>query len=579
SGALTDEGGLGAGLTLNSGGLAINARAPDWSAEFDGQVAARAPHDFSARLSIAGIDAARIQALTGAGETDYVPDGTISARIDAAGSVGSRTLRIGGQATLSAGSLSVAGSRVIDGVDAAVETRDGRLWLTRFAGRGFGGPLSASGDLPLNWVAEYLPAGWRLDQAPAAPKPAAFTLRAEPDLETLGAWLRPEEPRRITGGLTLQLSGTATAPAVEALDAQLVIEPGTVTIREVPFTLAREATVAIARGRATIDRVTITAPAATASAAGTVGLTGERPLDATVSVSGALGFLTSMLPGRLAGRVEADITATGTAAAPSLNGRLSLEDAVWVWPAQRLALRDWSGVVTLSSGTVAVERLTGHLNGGEAEVSGSLTFGGGGAPGIGLRMTVRDAFAEVLEGFRSQADADLTLEAADEGARLTGTLTVTSGAYREPITAMARRFSAPRPATAPVRAGASPLGAVELDVRLTASTPIVIENSAGRIDLVPSMSVRGTLAEPVMFGTLDMVDDGRLTLMGRTFRLSEARVAFSGDGDPDVLIIGETRVGDYLVTLRAGGPVTDMEASYSSDPPLSERDLRSLLVT
>ena len=82
-----------------------------------------------------------------------------------------------------------------------------------------------------------------------------------------------------------------------------------------------------------------------------------------------------------------------------------------------------------------------------------------------------------------------------------------------------------------------------------------------------------------MFGTLDMVDDGRLSLMGRTFRLSEARVAFTGDGDPDVLIIGETRVGDYQVTLRAGGPVSDMEASYSSDPPLSERDLKSLLVT
>ena len=182
--------------------------------------------------------------------------------------------------------------------------------------------------------------------------------------------MRPEEPRRIAGGLTLRVSGTATAPSVEGLNAQLVIEPGTVTIRDVPFTLAKSVTVAIERGQATIERFTITAPAATASAAGTLGLTGERPLDATVSVAGALGFLTSMVPGRLAGRVEADFTATGTAAAPSLNGRLSLDDAVWVWPAQRLALRDWSGVVTLSSGTVAVESLTGHVNGGEAEISG-----------------------------------------------------------------------------------------------------------------------------------------------------------------------------------------------------------------
>ena len=372
-------------LTLKAGHLEVAARAPVWSATIDGQIATEAPHDFSARLSMNGLDAAWVQALTGAWGTEYVPDGAISATIDAAGSVGSRTLRVGGRATLADGSLSVGGSRLIEGVDASVETRDGRLWLTRFAGRGFGGPLSASGDLPLSWVAEYLPEGWHLDQAPAASKPASFALRAEPDLETLGTWLRPEEPGRITGGLTLRVSGTASALAAEALDAGLVIEPGTVTVRDVPFTLARAARVAIERGQATIEPFTLTALAATASASGTVGLTGERPLEAAVSMSGAMEFLRSLLPGRLAGRVEATFTATGTAAAPRLNGQLSLEDAEWDWPEQRLALRDWSGVVTLTPGAVTLERLSGQVNNGEADLSGALTYEGG--VGAGLTLT------------------------------------------------------------------------------------------------------------------------------------------------------------------------------------------------
>ena len=113
----------------------------------------------------------------------------------------------------------------------------------------------------------------------------------------------------------------------------------------------------------------------------------------------------------------------------------------------------------------------------------------------------------------------------------------------------------------------------------TASSPIIIENSAGRLDLVPSMKLQGTLAEPAFFGTLDMVDNGRLTLLGRTFRLSEGRVVFPGVGDPEVQLIGETRVGDYDVTLRTQGPVADLQATYTSDPPLSQRDLQSLLVT
>ncbi len=60
-------------LTLKSGRLEMTARAPVWSATIDGQIATEAPHDFSARLSIAGLDAAWVQALTGAWGTGYVP--------------------------------------------------------------------------------------------------------------------------------------------------------------------------------------------------------------------------------------------------------------------------------------------------------------------------------------------------------------------------------------------------------------------------------------------------------------------------------------------------------------------------
>ena len=62
----------------------------------------------------------------------------------------------------------------------------------------------------------FVEAVWCGDQEYLRIEPAAFTLRAAPDLQTLGTWLRPEEPRRITGGLALRVSGTATALAVEA---------------------------------------------------------------------------------------------------------------------------------------------------------------------------------------------------------------------------------------------------------------------------------------------------------------------------------------------------------------------------
>ena len=65
-----------------------------------------------------------------------------------------------------------------------------------------------------------------------------------------------------------------------------------------------------------------------------------------MSASGALGFLSSLIPGRLAGAFNASFKAAGTAADPSLTGNLSLDDAAWVWQEQRIALRDWSGEAT-----------------------------------------------------------------------------------------------------------------------------------------------------------------------------------------------------------------------------------------
>ncbi|MFO7692913.1 MAG: hypothetical protein R6V57_07510, partial [Vicinamibacterales bacterium] len=167
-------------LSLDAGRVEVNARVPDWGASLNGQVSTAAPREFSATVAVADLTGARLVALVGAQDPEWTADGAIAATLDASGSLDSRTLRVGGQASLAGGALSAGGRRVIDGIDAALEIRDGRLWLSRMAGLGFGGPLSASGDLPLNWIEEYLPGGWRVDDTPVSPKPAAFNMRAEP---------------------------------------------------------------------------------------------------------------------------------------------------------------------------------------------------------------------------------------------------------------------------------------------------------------------------------------------------------------------------------------------------------------
>ncbi len=563
-------------LSLDAGRVEVTAHVPDWSATIDGHVSVTAPHEFAAAVSVADLGSTRLLALLGAQDPAWTVDGTIAAKIEASGAIDSRKVRVGGQAAVAGGALRAGDSPIVDGLDAAMEVRNGRLRLTRLEGSCFNGPLTASGDLPLNWIEPYLPGGWRIDDLPASPAPASFDARAEPDVSALGTWMRPDEPGRMSGKLRLRASGTASAPAIDAVEAVAVVEPDTVTVRDAAFTLAKPAEMRFMGGFAVIDEAALMAPGTTASASVRLELAGERRIDGRLIASGALGFLSSVVPGRVAGEFKTEVRASGTVADPGLTGNLSLDGAAWVWPEQRIAFRDWSGHATLDREAVTIGALNGHLNGGDAEVSGEVRFKGGGR---GLTLRVRDAFAEVVKGLRSQADADLTLARAGEGARLSGKVTVTSGAYREPITAMARLFASAPAGSARTESEPSPLGAIALDVELSAAAPIIIENSAGRLDLRPSMKLQGTAAEPALFGSLDMVDEGRLSLLGRTFRLTEGSVVFAGTGDPSVQLIGETRVGDYDVTLRTGGPVSRLEPTFTSEPPLSQRDLQSLLVT
>ena len=308
-------------LSLKSGRLDVAAKVPDWSATLTGHTSVQAPQEFAATVSIADLTPERLVRLTGGQDPDQVAEGTISGTLEASGSFDRRRVRLTGKALLAGAELGGGESPFVDGLNAAVDMRDGRLWLTSLTARGFRGPVSASGDLPLSWVEEYLPEGWRVDGAPVPARPASFEFLAEPDVTALGAWLRPDEPGRMTGSLRLRMSGTASAPRADAIDGRIVLEPDTVTVRDVAFTLPRAAEVRIKDGRATVENATLTAPGTTASISGSLGLTGERALDAQVSASGALGFLSSLVPGRLAGAFKASFKATGTAADPQCDRR------------------------------------------------------------------------------------------------------------------------------------------------------------------------------------------------------------------------------------------------------------------
>ena len=134
----------GSGISLTPGRVDVTARVPDWSASLTGHASADAPHAFAATVSISDLTTERLVRLTGGDPSSAIAEGAVSATLDASGSFDRRRVRLTGKASLAGAELGGGESPFVDGLNAAVDIRDGRLWLSSLTARGFRGPVSAS---------------------------------------------------------------------------------------------------------------------------------------------------------------------------------------------------------------------------------------------------------------------------------------------------------------------------------------------------------------------------------------------------------------------------------------------------
>jgi hypothetical protein len=206
-----------------------------------------------------------------------------------------------------------------------------------------------------------------------------------------------------------------------------------------------------------------------------------------------------------------------------------------------------------------------------------------GSAGGDLTIVARDILIDVPRGLHSQLGADLVWHRAERTARLQGKVEVTSNRYTEPVTRILQLVNDLSSATR--ESGESTLSPwlaeTTLGITLVVTDPILIDNSVSTVELMPDLQLGGTIDSPALSGRVDVVDQGRITIGGRTYRLRDSQLRFApADGlVPTLDAVGDTRIGDYDVTLRISGTPDRVETSFSSVPPLGERELQTLIVT
>lgn len=485
------------------------------------------------------------------------------------------------------GSLDLDGARLGDGIRPPFESvwvrvgLDGdQIRLDLVEGRWQGAHAALSGMVP-TWFTR-LPGSSRTT--------ARATVSGHVDnvtLKMLEPFVSPEALKATTFDSQLSFQFTSAEPDLSSVTGDVVMDKAVLRSRDLGIVQRAPARLHLERGVVTLAPWTLGAPWSTRTMitlGGAVTLPdGDKAADVDIGLDGTVDLRAiGLLFGGYRPAGSASITArlTGPVTGPSLDGIVRVTGGELLIRDPRLVLADVNGELRFSGDRLSLEGVTGTINGGTLEASGSMRQPGRGTPDGAITIAARGMLLEVPRGLRSAINTDLTFAGRPDGRfNLAGTVTVADAAYRETLLVTGGIMSLLSPRQDVVVAPRAEW--LVLDLRVRADDSIAIDTTYGRFSVGANLRVQGTPARPRITGTAAIAPGGELYVGGRTYQIESGVVEFRNPTTlrPDIRFNARTSVAGYDITLDVQTRSGVTETTLQSDPPLPEDDIASLLLS
>jgi outer membrane protein insertion porin family len=518
-----------------------------------------------------------------AGESELdalpLPEGwTLAGRVATELQIGGSRARpdVTGQVTFDDAGLAGPSLPPLSIAQGRVELAGDALVLPDLAVQAAGGQIVLSGRVPL--AAALAAARARPDRV--APGEGA-------DLRVAWRGLRAEEwpqgagETRLVGALDGTLAVTGGVASLAEVSARLEVPATTLRVEEIdvridPFGASLE------DGRVETDAVLIAAADSAVQVQGGADLV-RRRLNATALGALNLRALSPFVQvGALFGTAELDVSAGGAWSSPEVQGTVTIEDASLRLRLLPQALTSLQARIVFDGRSLRVPGATAVMGGGDLTMSGEAQLQGG-LSDARFVLTGRDVTLAYPPGLRSRLDADLTLSGGPQSYRLAGDVRVVRGLYDLDLV-----FEQSLTAPTATSTDSPALRRFALDLRVEIQNAIQVRNNMTDLQAVGSFTVRGDMNAPAPVGNLEIEPAGKVYLSGRAFEIKSGRLTYRGNWDPTVeieatdLISGSDAnnlTSDYEVTVRLIGSMERPGLVMSSDPPLSEGQIVSLIAT
>jgi len=295
---------------------------------------------------------------------------------------------------------------------------------------------------------------------------------------------------------------------------------------------------------------------------------------------------------QVTGTGQFDVRVTGDA--PDINGTITLANVGFTVPATGIAYRALEADLTLAGQQLTVRRMRlEDPDGDVATVEGTLNVPGVGPEG-GMELRITTDTLDVLNNEYGELTLSAEMMAMGDlrTPLVSGTINVDRGLIE--VSQLLRRLQAgydPIETATPAEEPTTPLERASVSITLAMPDNIVIRGrdlrAGGPIGLGDvNVTVGGALSiakevgeEIELVGRMSVVR-GQYRFQGRPFTIArDSNVQFRGDPtNPALDIEAEREISGVLATVRVGGTPSQPEISLSSDPPLDQGDILSLIV-
>ncbi len=290
---------------------------------------------------------------------------------------------------------------------------------------------------------------------------------------------------------------------------------------------------------------------------------------------------------QLDGELGMDVDVSGTIGHPVLSGAGDMTVNVARFTNATIpAVRGFSARLNFRDNALTLDRFGGDIAGGPFTMSGRVTFPKLIEPTLDLQFRAQSVLLARNDTLTVRADADVKITGPFAAATVSGNVALTNSRFLknidlipiglpgrpapQPLAERPEFFSLPSP----------PFRGWKFDVAIKTKDPVLIRGNLATGEATSDLKLIGTGVQPALQGLVQM-EGVEATLPFSRLNVTRGSLTFTANDpmNPTIDLQGTSVIRDYTVRVYVYGTLLSPEAIFTSEPPLAQEEIISLIAT